>query len=208
MPVTDSRNMFGAPIQALSGKIPTKKVFAHLGWGKIDKNHVYLHAGGAIGAGGSVKVAQVALSDQFDRFLLPEPPTGDALVEAVKASMKLLKVVPDRIGIPLFGCIWRAAIGDIDFCPFLIGPTGVGKTELAALLQQHCGKHLTARNLLGSWISTANANESLCFTAKDALLVIDDFAPRGGKGDLDRLNRDADRLLRAVGNHAGHAHEG
>ena len=190
-------------IQALSGKIKTKKVFTHLGWTKVNKEYVYLHAGGAIGAGGRVDGVQVALPDPFDRFLLPKPPTGAALVEAVKASLKLLKLVPDRIGIPLFGCIWRAPIGDVDYCPCLIGETGIGKTEYAALLQQHWGLSLNARGLPASWISTANANESLCFTAKDTLLVIDDFSPTGSRTGLDKLHREAERLLRAVGNHSG-----
>ena len=197
------RDHVRSAIQALSGKIKTKKVFTHLGWTKVKKEYVYLHAGGAIGADDQVDGVRVALPDPFDRFLLPEPPTGAALVNAVKASLKLLTLVPDRIGIPLFGCIWRAAIGDVDYCPCLIGETGIGKTEVAALLQQHWGARLNARGLAASWISTANANESLCFTAKDTLLVIDDFSPRGGKGELDRLHRDADRLLRAVGNHSG-----
>ena len=61
----------------------------------------------------------------------------------------------------------------------------------------------TRRHLPGSWSSTANATEGLAFAAKDALLVVDDYAPRGAAGDRQRLERDADRLLRAQGNRAG-----
>src|SRR5262249_15380984 len=41
------------------------------------------------------------------------------------------------------------------------------------------------------------------FDAKDALLVIDDFAPCGGLLDAQRTHREADRLLRAQGNSSG-----
>ena len=59
------------------------------------------------------------------------------------------------------------------------GATGVFKTELSALAVQHYGAGLDARHLPGSWRSTANATEALAFAAKDALLVVDDFAPAG-----------------------------
>ena len=45
-------------IQMLSGEIPDNKVFAHTGWRRIDDDWVFLHAGGALGAGGP-RVADV-----------------------------------------------------------------------------------------------------------------------------------------------------
>jgi hypothetical protein len=72
-----------------------------------------------------------------------------------------------------------------------------------ALVQQHFGPGLDARNLPGSWSSTGNALEVLAFTAKDALLVVDDFAPEGGAYDVQRQHRDAARILRAQGNRSG-----
>ncbi len=45
--------------------------------------------------------------------------------------------------------------------------------------------------------------EGLAFAAKDALLIVDDYAPRGAASDRQRLERDADRLLRAQGNRSG-----
>jgi hypothetical protein len=41
-----------AAIQSLSGQIRQEHVFAHLGWRKQDRDWVYLHAGGAVGAQG------------------------------------------------------------------------------------------------------------------------------------------------------------
>jgi Domain of unknown function (DUF927) len=85
----------------------------------------------------------------------------------------------------------------------LAGETGVGKTVVAGLCQQHYGAGFSDRNLPGSWASTANANEGLAFTTKDALIVLDDFAPTGTRADVARYNKDADRIFRAQGNSSG-----
>lgn len=45
--------------------------------------------------------------------------------------------------------------------------------------------------------------EALAFAAKDALLVIDDFAPHGSMQDIARYHGAADRILRAAGNNQG-----
>ena len=62
---------------------------------------------------------------------------------------------------------------------------------------------MDARHIPGSWSSTGNALEGLAFSAKDVLLVVDDFAPTGSATDVQRLHREADRLLRAQGNSSG-----
>ena len=41
------------------------------------------------------------------------------------------------------------------------------------------------------------------FAAKDALMVVDDFAPSGTRNEKARLHREAARLIRAQGNSAG-----
>jgi hypothetical protein len=74
---------------------------------------------------------------------------------------------------------------------------------LAALYQQHFGAAMDRLHLPGSWSSTGNALEALAFHAKDALFVIDDFAPQGSSVDIARLHAAADRVFRAAGNHAG-----
>ncbi|MGH2689623.1 MAG: DUF927 domain-containing protein, partial [Actinomycetota bacterium] len=85
----------------------------------------------------------------------------------------------------------------------LAGPSGAGKSELAAQVQSHFGAGFDSRHLPGSWSSTGNALEGLAFAAKDAVLVVDDFAPTGGVNDADRAHCDADRLFRAQGNRSG-----
>jgi hypothetical protein len=196
-------------IQALSQQNKQRRtVYGHTGWRRIADSWCYLHGAGAIGPDGTVHGIDVELPSVLADFTLPEPPTGEALAFAVRASLALLDgLTADRLAFPLCAAVWRAALGDapgpIDFCLHLSGQHGVNKSELAALVQQHFGAGLNARHLPGSWSSTANATEALAFVAKDALLVVDDYAPRGAAGDRQRLERDADRLLRAQGNRAG-----
>jgi hypothetical protein len=195
-------------LQLLSGDVPQRTVFAHLGWREIRGSWHYLHACGAIGPDGVVAGVEVATPEPLARFVLPAPPREDSLVAAVRTSLALLEgPVPARIAYPLLAAVYRAALGEtagpVDFTLHLAGPHGAGKTELAALAQQHFGAGLDARHLPGGWSSTANALEGLAFAAKDALFVVDDYAPRGATGDRQRLERDADRLLRSQGNRAG-----
>jgi len=192
-----------AAIQSFSQEVPVRTVFCHLGWRKLPSGWVYLHAGGALGPDGPVEGVILKLSDGFQRYQLPDVHTREGLQMAICASLRLLEVAPDATIFPLYAAIWRAAIDAAVFSLHLAGPTGAGKSVLAALAQQHYGCELDVQRLPGSWSSTANALESMAFIAKDALMVVDDFAPGGSNADVNRIHRDADRLLRAQGNSAG-----
>ena len=190
-------------IQKLSGDPPRLTVFTHTGWRKVEGDWVYLHAGGAIGAIGPVPNISTALRGSMANYELPDPPDGEKLARALAAAIRLLELGPDRITVPVFCAVWRAAIRSCDFTLDLAGDTGVFKTELAALEQQFFGPAMDARNLPGSWSSTGNSLEAQAFIAKDAILVVDDFAPTGSTYDVQRTHREADRVLRAQGNRSG-----
>src|SRR5215471_16274004 len=66
---------------------------------------------------------------------------------------------------------------------------------------------MDARSLPANFASTGNALEWLAFQAKDALLVVDDFVPRGRRGDGE-LQSVAERLFRAAGNRQGRSRLG
>jgi hypothetical protein len=192
-------------LQMLSGDVPTHTVYGHLGWREVGGHWCYLHGGGAIGADGAAPDAEVQLPEALAGYVLPGPPAGAELAAAVRASLTVLDLAPDRVTAPALGAVYRAVVAAADYGLHLSGPTGAGKTELAALVQQHHGAGLDARHLPGNWSSTANTLESLAFAAADALLVVDDFAPGGGAHDVQRCHREADRLLRAQGNRSGRA---
>lgn len=190
-------------MQELSRQKVEQYVYQHTGWTQIDGRHVYLHAGGGIGAEGPVTGLMVELDPQLKRFHLPAPAKGRELIRSIQSSLTMLNVVPDRVMIPLFSSIWRVVLGSVDVAIHLAGRSGNGKSELAALAQQHFGKEFTRKNLPAAWDSTANSLQGISFYAKNALLTVDDFVPRGSSSDIARLHRDADRLIRSQGNQQG-----
>lgn len=192
-----------AAIQELSSRIRNRRIFTHSGWRKYRGNYLYLHSDGAIGQRGTDARIRVQLPNNLSYFTLPQPPNGKHLRIAIRKTLKLLQLGPSHVTIPLFSAVWRSVLGPCDFSLHLCGPTGAGKTELATLNQQFFGAGFDSRHLPGSWSSTGNASEALAFITKDALLVIDDFAPTGTRGDAARYNREADRVLRAQGNASG-----
>ncbi len=192
-----------AAIQTLSPDISTKTIYEHTGWRLVDGVWCYIHAEGAIGSVGALNNIQVSLSPELAKYALPSPPQGVDRNNAVQASIDMLKVAPHHVSIPVFAALFRAVLPDCSYSVHLSGQTGTGKTEIAALAQQHFGRRMDAKSLPGSWSSTDNALEALAFAAKDALLTIDDFAPGGSSQDVNRFHRKADRILRAQGNRAG-----
>ena len=147
-------------------------------------------------------------TDGFLPYHLPAAPAASVLADAVRASLALLDLGPDTITAPVLGAVYRAALaepGPVDFALHLTGPTGAFKTELAALAQAHFGPAFNGRRLPASWADSANMVEKKAFLAKDAVLVVDDFAPTGTTADIQRLHREADRVFRAAGNRAGRA---
>jgi hypothetical protein len=176
-------------IQHLSESVPVRSVFAHTGWRLVDGEAVFLHGGGALGTHGPIEGAGTRLEGGLARYVLPEPPDGGDLQEAVRASLALLDVAPEQVTTALLAMVCRAPLGQVDFSGFLVGPSGTGKSELAALAQQHYGAGMDRLHLPASWSSTGNALEGTAFQAKDALLGIDDFAPTGTVADVQRLHR-------------------
>jgi hypothetical protein len=87
----------------------------------------------------------------------------------------------------------------------VVGHTGLGKSEAAALGQQHFGPEMHRLNLPANWQSTGNPLVEMAFLAKDAVLVIDDFKPAGVRFGIDQTHQLAERVLRAQGNHSGRA---
>jgi hypothetical protein len=194
-------------IQYLSqGDIEVAHVYTHTGWHRLPGGeHVYLHAGGAIGSAGAVDGLEVAPPSSLRRYRLLAPPAGASEREAVRASLGIADpaMAPDRLTIPVLAAAYRAPLGPVDMSLLLIGESGLGKSELAALAQQHYGPEMERVNLPTSFRGSANFNLGLMFAAKDALLVVDEFKPSGSRVERQRLHADADRLLTAQGNLSG-----
>jgi hypothetical protein len=192
-----------AALQLRSEDIENRTIFGHTGWRQIDGTWFFLHAGGAIGPQGPDESIVVSLPESLKSFNLPSSVSSAELQESIRSTLRLLALGPDRITFPVFGATFRAPIDGTDFSLHIHGPTGSFKSELAALFQQFLGAAMNARNLPANWWSTANSLEALAFAAKDVLMVVDDFCAAGTIYDIQRLNKEADRLFRGQGNHAG-----
>ena len=183
--------------------VECRTTYTHSGWRRIDNEDVYLHGGGAITAAGARGDIRVALPQTLEPLRLPEPSDGEALAAAHQSTLELLDLAPLHVMGPAFCLPFRAAIGKADVSGYVLGESGIFKTELAALLQQFFGAQFNSRALPAGFSSTVNSIEALAHHAKDALMVVDDFAPQGSKVDIDRKHGDLDRILRGTGNRQG-----
>lgn len=202
------KDHFRAATQLLRPNPVHLEVIGHTGWRRFNGQWVFCHNGGAIGPGGSLRDITVELPGPLADYDLPDPPEVEQLKKmAGSAASKLLGLTdPDLLAATLFCCIGRAPLAEvrpIDFSMAVIGGTGVQKTSATVIAQGFFGKNFNHRHLPGNWASTANSLEKAASQAKDVIYMIDDFAPAGCQADVQRLHRDADRLLRGVGNQGG-----
>lgn len=188
-------------IQHLSiGRTEHATLYKHLGWVRIGERWVYLHAGGGITAGEPVQV-DVDPGRILDGFRLPPPPTADDEQQRINQLVALLHLAPHHVTMPLFLYALAAPLGHTPFSLYMAGPTGVRKTSLALVYQSMWGYRSTIPPI--GWEATANALEGVAFGAKDALLVIDDYAPTGHARSQQELQAKGARLLRNQGNATG-----
>ncbi|MEE9392630.1 MAG: DUF3854 domain-containing protein [Planctomycetota bacterium] len=181
-----------------------KTIYTHLGWRRISGEWVYLSAAGTNGTAGTPTTADTSLPAPLMSATLPATPNQQELAAAIRATLRLTEgLTSDEIAFTLISLVFRAAINRSDFTVCLVGESGTFKTELATLCQQFFGEGYNSRNLPANWSNTANFNRSLAFSAKDSLLVVDDFVPGGTSQDRAKLQRNAEELLRGQGNAAG-----
>jgi hypothetical protein len=96
-----NKGHFAMGVKLLSNPIKRLSVYTHTGWRQIGGRHVYLHAGGAIGAEGSVNSVETRLSGSLRLFELPEIPEGQGLQDAIRASLGILELLPRSICLPI-----------------------------------------------------------------------------------------------------------
>jgi hypothetical protein len=199
-----------AAIQHLSGDISTRTIFTHTGWRRFGDEYAYLHAGGAIGADGLDPSVTVDLSEYgLGAYELPEPPEGDKLRAAVRASLGILKLGQhDRPGSRAAAALvltqaYRSVLPPNRHTVQLSGITGTHKSCLAALSQQHFGPALDYNNLPAGYNSTTTALGVIRHRLADSLLTIDDFVPGGTRQDRAKADKEGEDILRSQGNGQG-----
>ncbi|MGE6229861.1 bifunctional DNA primase/polymerase [Paenibacillus chitinolyticus] len=186
-------------IQSTASEAKNERVFAHLGWVKIDGVWRYLHSGGALG----LSNIKVELDDRLQNYVLPASCIDSK--GAMQASLKLLELAPHRVTLVLWSLVYLAPMCELlrqmhlepKFLVWLSGHTGTRKTSLALLFLSHFG------DLLGSppasFKDTANAVEKRTYDTKDSLLLIDDFHPTASPKDKKDMENVAQKILRGYG---------
>ncbi|WP_420597022.1 hypothetical protein [Deinococcus sp.] len=197
-----------AAIQLLSAAagMAERTVYQHTGWIQHPEHGpVYLTAGAVIGAAGAVDGVDVDLPGRLSAYALPEPGEVEAMRQAVRASLDLLALAPDSVGVPVLGAVYRAVLGPIDAAVWLTGETGRNKTAFMGLAQSHYGPGWSRHYLPDGWNSSANALEKTAFTVKDALFLVDDFKPAGNPSETAKAHAAVARILQGVADGQGRA---
>jgi len=185
--------------------------YSHTGWIQhAEHGPVYLTAGAVIGAAGAVAGVDVVLPGRLTAYSLPDPRADtpgevEAMRQAVRASLALLELSPDAVGVPVLGAVYRAVLGRADFAVWLTGETGRNKTALMGLAMSHAGPAWSRTHLPDGWNSTPNALERSAFAAKDAVFLVDDFKPAGPAGDVAKAQAGVSRILQGVADGTGRA---
>jgi len=196
-----------AAAQYLSlGAVEERTTYAFTGWAEIDGRRVFLTRSGALGADGLDESTAVDLgTEKLNRYALPAPDTAQAAT-AVRASLALLDLGPDKVMAPHLCGTYRAVLPlQPETTLWTFGGTGAFKSHIAALFAQHFGPELTVRGFPAGWQSTANAIEGIAFQLANVLMVVDDYVPQAAatKTDLAKLNEKVERLVRGAANSAG-----
>ncbi|MBC8503896.1 MAG: DUF927 domain-containing protein [Chloroflexi bacterium] len=185
-----------------------ERVFTHTGWTEIDGGRGFLTSGGMITSDGYDDSVRVDLGENNLRYYnLPEPPTGDELARAVKASLDFLDLGPMRVTAPIWAAMYGGPLTEIRplyTVIWLYGPTQSGKSTIAHLALTHFGAGFIEGRQYHApddWMSTVTHIEGVLFRTKDVPVVIDDFAPQfQSAADSRRMHKSAHQVVRTVGN--------
>ncbi len=194
-------------VQRLCRGAPVRTIYAATGWRQVDGAWVYCHAGGALGAGGSVDGIEVGLEQDLARYALPSPPTDPQERQAaIRASLALRLIGPLAIMAPIQGTVLGAPLARIASTGYTLwvhGPTQEFKSTLVALASNHVGDFPDEQEPPCDFESTANYLEKLSFLAADLPLWVDDFRPGQSRREREAMEQSAQRLIRGAANRVG-----
>ena len=175
----------------------SRTVYTHTGWRRIGGGWAYLYHGGAVGA----EHVSVELEGALGAYALGDE-NGD-----VRASLRLMEVLPPRVAIPLLGQVYLAPLCEFltqaGCTPmhtlFLAGTSGAKKTTAASLALAHFGRAFKYDHVPASFRDTANALRRKAFLTKDMPLLIDDLHPTADRREHSRMDEAAQAMARAWG---------
>lgn len=173
------------------------------GWHKFDNAWYYLHAGGAIGKSKPMEEIHCNLAEpKLACYILPD--SCPDIQKAAAAMLDVLNVGKPCIAYPLATMIWIPPLAEIfrqngtqlDFVPYLKGPTACGKSVTAGLALSAYGS-MDKFSFPASFRDTIASTEPTFATLKDSLCVIDDYHPRS-RSEQRAMDTLADNIVRMV----------
>ena len=186
-----------------------ERLFTFTGWVEYEGKRGYLTASGLLTADGLDPSVRVDLgSNNLSHYALSDPPRDTASQQmAVNASLDFLRVGPRHVTAPLWAAMYAAPLTifrSLNAVVNVYGTTQSGKSTLSHLAQTHFGSgFIQGRDYHApmDWSSTVTSIEGALFTAKDAPIIIDDFAPQfASLSDARDMHRKASLVVRSVGN--------
>jgi hypothetical protein len=186
-----------------------ERLFTSTGWVEYEGRHGYLTTSGLLTADGLDASVRVDLgTNNLSRYALSEPPRDKASQQkAVNATLDFLRVSPRDVTAPLWAAMYAAPLTifrSLNAVVNMYGTTQSGKSTVAHLAQTHFGSgFIQGRDYHApmDWTSTVTSIEGAMFIAKDAPIIIDDFAPQfASLSEARDMQRKASLVVRSVGN--------
>ena len=174
-------------------------IFSHTGWRQIEGEWRFLTPGGAVGHEG----VDVKLLTPYSKYWLPVTPEN--VVDAIRASLRMMDVADRRITIPLFAFTYLAPLQSIlmpAFTLWLRASSGSFKSTITALAMSHFGD-FQYNTPPSTWEATPRGLERYLYDLKDNMAWVDDFNPRQSDREMQAQHAKADAVLRSLGNVQG-----
>lgn len=135
-------------LRELATRAPIVQRRAYLGWERTADGWMFVHAAGAIDAGGAVEGVDVRVRDTLAQFALPAPPSGAELREAALTVLAFAEAggaSGARVILPCLAATVRACLGPVEkgVTVWLSSAPGVGKSYLASLCARFYGPAFT-----------------------------------------------------------------
>jgi len=186
-----------------------ERLFTFTGWVEYEGKRGYLTASGLLTADGLDTSVRVDLgTNNLSHYALSDPPSDKAAQQkAVNATLDFLRVGPRHVTAPLWAAMYAAPLTilrSLNAVVNVYGTTQSGKSTMSHLAQTHFGSgFIQGRDYHApmDWTSTVTSIEGAMFIAKDAPIIIDDFAPQfASLSDARDMHRKASLVVRSVGN--------
>ncbi|GAA4659632.1 hypothetical protein GCM10025779_27390 [Arthrobacter cryoconiti] len=206
---------FDGILKAVHGPATKTPKYTSTGWRETPQGRIFIHAGGAISAAGSVE-ADVVLPDAMAVYKMPEPVTDASTLRQawLDGVLPLLSGLPARIVYPMLGFVFESVFSDrMKVTLHFQGGRSSYKTACANIGMQFFapGIHFDNKREVVSGANSGGTALGILRTAalcSNMPVLVDDFAPDGDPkraqkklGDVARINYNGS--LRAVGTVGG-----